>query len=301
MRLTRATRVLITGASCALGWTIARRLADRCQVTGTYLTHPCHPEGTVGARLDLADGASIEQVFRSSCPDVVIHAAATSDPDACERDPALALRINFEATAELAALARDGGSRLIFVSTDLVFDGAKGDYSEEDPAHPLSTYSASKLRAEAATLAADAGNLVLRSALIYGSGSPASGTFLARMLEALAEGRTVRLFTDQRRSPVLADDLAEGATLAIEKDLAGLYHLGGAEALSRHEFGQQVCRVFGYRGDLLVPVKMADFAAPARRPLDATLDSSKFRGRAGFSPCGVREGLRRLREARSLD
>jgi dTDP-4-dehydrorhamnose reductase len=221
----------------------------------------------------------------------VVHSAAASDPDACERDPESAFRINFEATRGLALLAREVGSRVIFISTDLVFDGAKGNYSEQDQPCPLGVYAASKLRAEAAILEAGDPDLVLRSALIYGFAGPVAKTFLGRMLETLAGGCRIHLFTDQRRSPVLVDDLARGIILAIEQDLSGLYHLGGAEAVSRYEFGQQACRVFGCNEELLVPASQEDFALPAPRPLDATLDSGKFARATGFVPCGVGEGL----------
>jgi dTDP-4-dehydrorhamnose reductase len=233
--------------------------------------------------------------------DVVIHSAAVTDPDACERDPEAALKVNFEATHRLASLARRCGAHFVFISTDLVFDGEKGNYTEDDQPRPLSLYGMSKLRAEEAVLAADPGNIVLRSALVYGFGSPASKTFLGRLLEALAGGSSAGLFTDQLRSPVLVDDLAEGIILGIENDMAGVYHLGGADAVSRYEFGRQVCRAFGYDEGLLVPTRMAEFEALARRPLDATLDSGKFTRATGFAPCGLAEGLERAKRTRSLD
>jgi dTDP-4-dehydrorhamnose reductase len=301
LRITPSTRVLVTGASGSLGWVVARALARRSEVISTYLAHPQVPEGTTGVRLDLADAPSIESFFERWKVDVVIHSAAVTDPDACERDPQAALKVNFDATHRLASLARRAGARLVFVSTDLVFDGAKGNYTEYDQPHPLSVYGTSKLRAEEAVLGADPGNVVLRSALIYGLGGRAGRTFLGRLLEALANGSPARLFTDQRRSPVLVDDLAEGIILAIEQGMSGLYHLGGTDAVSRYEFGQQVCRAFGYDEGLLVPTRMAEFEAPARRPLDATLDSGKFTRATGFLPCGLAEGLERAKRSRSLD
>lgn len=300
MRITPSTRVLVTGASGSLGWAVARLLAARSEVTSAYFTHSRVPDGTAAVRLDLADAPSIESLFEGSKVDVVIHSAAVTDPDACERDPRAALKVNFEATQRLASLARFAGSYFVFISTDLVFDGAKGNYAEEDKPCPLSIYGMSKLRAEEAVLGADPRNVVLRCALIYGLGGSASRTFLGRMLEVLAGGSQVRLFTDQRRCPVLVDDLAQSIVLAIEEGLAGVYHVGGADAVSRYEFGQQVCRVFGYGEDLLLPTRMAEFEALARRPIDATLNSCKFRRATGFVPCGLAEGLARTKRTRSL-
>lgn len=293
MRLGPKTRVVVTGASGTLGWTLCEMLAHRCDVTGTYLSHPCVPEGVRGVELDLGDTTSIRAVVEPARPDIIIHAAAITDPDECENDPEKAFRVNFEATHEIALLAADLGARLVYVSTDLVFDGKKGDYHEEDPPCPLSIYGMSKLRGEEAVLDACPGALVLRSALIYGFGSPTSKTFLGRMLESLSEGRRMQLFTDQMRNPILVDDLAAGIFRAIEEDLSGLYHLGGGEAASRYEFGRRVCQVFGLGDDLLVPVTMDDVVFPAKRPLDATLNTSKFKASTSFVPCDLVVGLAR--------
>ncbi|HVP58063.1 MAG TPA: SDR family oxidoreductase [bacterium] len=301
MKLTPSTRVLVTGASGSLGWVVARMLAARCQVTSTYLSHAQVPEGTTGVRMDLADKRSIETAFEGAKPQIVIHSAAVTDPDACERDPKTAFKVNFEATHALTSLARKAGGRVVFISTDLVFDGAKGNYAENDQPCPLSIYGMAKLRAEEAVLGEEPGSVVLRSALIYGFGSPNSRTFLGRLVEVLASGGPAKLFTDQLRSPVLVDDLAQGAVLAIQQDLAGLFHLGGGDAVSRHEFGQQVCRVFGFDKRMLVPTRMMEFEALARRPLDATLDSSKFARATGFAACALADGLERAKRSQLLD
>jgi dTDP-4-dehydrorhamnose reductase len=231
-------------------------------------------------------------------PEAVIHTAAVTNPDRCEIEPEAALRVNFQATAELAQAAGDLGCRVIFISTDLVFDGRQGHYKEEDEARPLSVYGTSKLRAEEAVLAASSSNVVLRSALLYGYGSPANGTFLTGLSGRLEAGEKVRLFTDQMRTPVTTTDLADAIIIALEKDLSGLFHVGGAESISRYDFGIKVCRVFGYDRELLEPILMADFDYVARRPLDTTFDITKFSAASGLRPSSVEAGLRKIREQR---
>lgn len=296
MKISPQTRVLVTGASGSLGWVLSGALASRCKVTGTYLSHAQVPEGVKGLRLDLArDLAAIAAMVASASPDIIVHAAAITDPDRCERDVETAFKVNFEATHEIALAASRQGSRLVYVSTDLVFDGRRGNYSEADQPRPLSVYGTSKLRGEEGVLAACPGALVARSTLIYGFGSPSSKTFLARLLEVLGEGRRMQLFTDQRRNPVLVEDLAEAIVRAIENDLVGLYHVGGSESASRYDFGRVVCRVFGYDDDLLVPVTMEDAVFPARRPQDATLSITKLIQATGFTPAGLVDGLTRAK------
>jgi dTDP-4-dehydrorhamnose reductase len=287
-------RVLVTGASGSLGWALSGMLLPGCEVVATYSSHPSVPDGTEALRLDLSDRDALGDLCRQNKPDIIFHCAAMANPDECEQDSRRAIRVNFEATVEIARIARDMGSRLVFTSTDLVFDGSRGDYREEDTARPLSIYGTSKLRAEEAVLGTDPGSLVVRSSLMYGMGSEASGTFLSGLMDALGEGRRMRLFTDQRRNPILTDDFARALMLAVEGDLSGLYHAAGPESLSRFEFGLQVCRAFGFDEALLDPISMEDFDFVAPRPLDSTLNTERFTSATGFRPAGIAEALAAL-------
>jgi dTDP-4-dehydrorhamnose reductase len=287
-------RVLVTGASGSLGWALSKRLLSGCEVVATYNSHPSVPGGTEALRLDLSDRDALGDLCRQNKPDVIFHCAAMTAPDDCEQDSRRALRVNFEATLEIARIAKDMGSRLVFTSTDLVFDGSKGDYREEDAARPLSIYGMSKLRAEEAVLGITSDSIVVRSSLIYGKGSETSGTFLTGLADTLAGGREMMLFTDQLRNPILVDDLVGALTAAVEEDLTGLYHVAGREVLTRFEFGREVCRAFGYDETLLVPISMESFDYVAARPPDSTLNTEKFTSATGFQPTGIAEALAAL-------
>ena len=240
-----------------------------------------------------------------------MHAAAMTDPDDCERDPKSARAVNVDGSARLFAWAGKNDARVIFISTDLVFDGTRGPYAEADEALPLSVYGRTKLHAERMLLGQDASGgesayprglarcghagVVIRSSLIYGWGSPVSNTFFSGLHATLRAGGKMRLFTDQMRNPVLEDDIAGAVVMALEHDLAGLYHVGGGKSASRYDFGRAVCEVFGLDEGLVEPITMDEFEYVAGRPLDSTLDISKFRVATGFTPLGIREGLRRLK------
>jgi dTDP-4-dehydrorhamnose reductase len=295
LKIVESTKVMITGVSGSLGWVLASVLAGRCQVTGTYATHTAVPQGVNGIRVNLCDHWAMREPLERDKPDIIFHLAAITQPDRCEQNPQLAFRVNFEATSEIARVAGAIGARLVYASTDLVFDGTRGGYSEDDIPRPLSIYGMSKLRAEEAALGLSGGALVVRSSLMYGFGSPVSKTFLASVLEKLEHGEKMPLFTDQLRNPVLMDDLAQALITAIEKDLSGIYHIGGPEVLNRHEFGRKVCRIFGYDEALLVPIKMRDFAYDAKRPLDSTLNTEKYTQATGFMPRPVDEGLEKAK------
>jgi dTDP-4-dehydrorhamnose reductase len=302
LNLSPDTSVFITGASGVLGWALARRLSGRCRVVGTHFSNKFVPDGVMPVRMDLADPASVDAAMETWSPHVIVHAAAMTDPDDCERDPAAAVALNLEGSARVAAHAARVGAKVVFISTDLVFDGMRGRYAEGDAARPLSTYGRTKLEAERVFLekpgtVGSPGAAVVRSSLIYGWGSPASGTFFSSLRAALASGRRMRLFTDQMRNPVLEDDIAAAVVLAIEHDLEGLYHVGGPDAVSRYEFGRAACDVFGLDPGLIEPITMSEFEYIAGRPLDSTLDISRFVSATGFAPLGIRDGLGRLKQA----
>jgi dTDP-4-dehydrorhamnose reductase len=291
LRITPSTVILITGGSGSLGWTLGGLLAPRCKVIASYCSNPAIPRGAEAVRVDLRDQGTISQVVDRSRPDIIIHLAAVTDPDACEQDPEVASRINFEATSEIADAARKCGCKLVFASTDLVFDGARGDYTEDDSPHPLSRYGMTKLRAEQAVSGTCKHGFTFRSSLIYGRRSPSRPNFLSRVLGRLAKGERIQLFTDQRRNPIFVDDLARAVIEAIGHDVAGLYHLGGADVVTRYQFGKLVCQAFGYDEDLLVPIRMRDFTYAAERPLDSTLDITRFTEITGFVPTRLAEAL----------
>jgi dTDP-4-dehydrorhamnose reductase len=264
-------------------------------VVAGFCSNPCVPEGVRALKIDLSDGVSTEEQLAQCSPDVIVHLAALTDPDRCETSQESATRVNLEASVEIARFAGRHGCKMVFASTDLVFDGAKGGYTETDEAHPLSIYGTTKLRAEQAVLEACPDAFVFRSSLVYGWGSPVSGTFLSTMVDRLGQGQSMQLFVDQKRNPILVDDLASAVVTAIEQDISGLHHTGGPDVVTRYEFGRLVCEGFGYAEDLLVPIEMRDFAYVAPRPLDSTLDSGKFISATGFRALSLREGLARLR------
>ncbi len=286
---------LVTGASGSLGWVLSRMLAGRLTVIAAYHTHASYPERTRGVRLNLGDTDALRSLLETHRPRTVFHLAGVTNPDRCERDPDTARRVNLEATRELALWAAASGAKLVFASTDLVFDGEKGNYSEEDPAVPLSVYGKTKLEAEDAVLEVCPDAAVIRGSLFYGVSGPAGRTFLSSVLEALSTGASIRLFIDQRRNPVLLEDLAGAMIKVADLDLAGLYHVAGGEVMTRYEFGKMVCMAFGFDENLLIPISMTDFEYDAPRPLDSSLNIGKFTRAAGFEPTPMARALADLK------
>ncbi|WP_448597274.1 SDR family oxidoreductase [Thermoleptolyngbya sp.] len=285
--------LLITGISGFLGWHLYQATRASWTVYGTYQTRPVSFADANVRSLDLTDFAALKQAFADIRPDAVIHTAALSQPNVCQTQPDLSRRINVLASLDLAGLCADAGIPFVFTSTDLVFDGHHAPYREADPVCPVSLYGEQKAEAEAGILSRYPNAAVCRMPLMFGH-APTAPSFLQPFLQKLRDGETLRLFTDEFRTPISGRDAAKGLLLALEK-VQGLVHLGGPERLSRYDFGLLMARAFDLSTDAICPCKQADVPMPAPRPPDVSMDSS-YAFSLGYAPGGVLGELEALRE-----
>jgi dTDP-4-dehydrorhamnose reductase len=283
-------RLLVTGASGLLGGRLAVLLSRSHDVVAAR--HAAAPPVEAAVSLDLLDATSIDGAVRSARPDAILHCAALADADRCERDPRLAERLNVVAVESLARSCRRLGLRLAVISTDLVFSGRQAFSSEQETPGPLMVYARTKLQGEQAALAEAPGSAVVRVALVSGRGHGPRGSASESIAWALAAGRSLRLFSDQFRTPVDAESVAEAVSRLLAGEQAGTFHLGGPERLSRYELGLRVAAVFGLPAELLTPIPQAGGGLTAPRPADVSLDSSRARRELGWTPRGVDEAIR---------
>jgi len=286
--------VLVTGASGQVGWHLCRYLVSQgYRVTGTYHSHRPDLEGVELVGCDLEDPRSLFALCRRDYR-AVIHAAALTHADRCEKMPDLARRVNVQGTKTLAELFQPS-TRFIYISTDLVFDGGKGGYRETDELNPVNFYGQSKAEGEQAALDRP-GAVVVRLCLSYGPATPYSAGFSSVMKSLLDAGQPVRLFVDQYRTPIYVGDILRALERLIEQEPRHrTYHLGGADRVSRWDFGCLYVDVFGYERASLQPVA-ADSAGLVPRGKDCSLDCTRFVTEFGFQPTGVLDGLRRMKQ-----
>jgi len=267
-------RLLVTGAGGLLGSHLVRLARGTFHVLGLH--SPRSRTANV-AKVDLGDLPLLEQTVREFAPHVVIHAGAMTTPVECEEKPDLATRVNVDATRRLAALVRELDARLLLLSTDLVFDGEKGMYCEEDAVGPLSHYARTKVEAERATLDLAPNSLIVRVTLMVGT-SPNGGRSVNEVMQrALERGETIRLFTDEFRALIGVENLAEALLELAEEYETGILHLCGPERRSRHEWGMLIARHFGWDLSRIQPVTRAEMKLFPPRPPDVSLDISKAR------------------------
>jgi dTDP-4-dehydrorhamnose reductase len=287
--------ILITGAGGFLGWNLCRLWKARFRLAGTCHSRGVEIAGVDMRRVDLADAGAVTRLLDAVRPDAVVHTAALAKPNACEQDPNASFRVNVEATVSLAAQCAARGIRLVFTSTDMVFDGEHAPYDEAATPDPLSTYGRHKAQAEQGVLSVHPGALVCRLPLLFGAPGPYSDNFLPFWLACLREGRELLLFEDEFRTAVGTAAVAEGLRLGLESALAGFLHLGGKERLSRHAFGLLLADTCGLSPAPIRRVRHADVPMASPRPRDVSLDSRKAFA-LGYAPPPTAEQLRALRQ-----
>ncbi|MFN3597200.1 MAG: SDR family oxidoreductase [Rubricoccaceae bacterium] len=283
-------RILVTGADGLIGQALARRLADwpgaDVLLTGRGPTSRATDFAGGYTPLDVTDGAAVEALMQDFAPGVVLHLAAMSKVEPCERDKQTCWAVNVDATARLAAACHRHGARLVFLSTDFVFDGQAGPYAEDDRPAPINAYGRSKLAAENAIRSSRLREwAVVRTTLVYGhvAGEQRFNlvTFLAR---ELAAGREIEVTTDQVRTPTYAPDLAEGILRVVRYRKSGVFHLAGREVLSTYAFAERVAERWGLDASLLRPVTTDALHPGAPRPLRAGLLILRAEAELGFRP-----------------
>ncbi len=285
-------RLLVTGASGFLGWTLCREALAAWDVTGVVHEGDAVSPGATLLRADLGRIGELPRLLDQVAPDAVVHLAAIADAGRCQRNPGGTFPLNVSASVHLARLCAERDLLFALASTDMVFAGTAAPYRETAVPDPVCLYGNQKALAEKLVLATYSGALVCRLPLMFGEPSPRSGSFLGGMLRDLRAGQPVRLFTDEFRTPAAASCVARGI-LALLGNAHGIYHLGGPERLSRFAFGELVAARFGFGTELLMPTRQADLALACPRPPDVSLDSTRA-NRLGYAPLPPAAALQRL-------
>lgn len=268
--------ILVTGASGLLGLNLALEAArSGHQVFGIVNSHALLTDAFQVIVADLLAPGALERLLEETRPDWVIHCAALAEVDACEANPGLARQLNSDLPGKLAKIVARGGARLVYISTDAVFDGQRGDYSEIDPPNPLSVYAQTKLAGERAVAKEDPDAIIARVNL-YGwslSGKRSLAEFFFYNLQAK---KPVKGFTDVFFCPLLVNDLAYILLKMLSAGLSGLYHVVSSQGISKFDFGVALARRFGLDETLIAPTLVEHGGLQAARSPRLTLRSDKL-------------------------
>jgi dTDP-4-dehydrorhamnose reductase len=277
--------LLITGAGGQLG--LALKSCAKAQGLSAL--------GAGHAQVDVSDRSSVRSWVLAHKPRMVVHCAAWTDVDGCERDRSKAELMNVEGTRSVVAACQEAGSGLVHISSDYVFDGTKGaPYTETDEPRPLSVYGETKLVSE--RVVQEGGipeHYVVRTQWLYGAGKK---NFPNAILARAKSGEPLRVVDDQTGSPTYALDLARAILVLTGSGRPGLYHASNSGSCTWFDFATHVLEVFGVKGVRVEPIESRELDRPARRPNYSALDNSLLFGTIGYPIPHWKDALRRFRE-----
>ncbi|MEW6608085.1 MAG: dTDP-4-dehydrorhamnose reductase [bacterium] len=289
--------ILIIGASGFVGSLLYEILSKENEVIGT--SYPQQQVRDELQYLDITDREGVERLIREIKPSVIILAAALTYVDYCEDHQKEAFEINVLGTTDVALMAKEIGAKLVFFSTEYVFDGKAGPYSELDLPNPISYYGQTKLEAERAIIDNLDDYLIIRTTVVYGYDRDGKN-FIMQLIRKSRNGETMNVPVDQIGSPTFRDNLVEATIELIQSDKRGIYNVVGCEVMNRFEFAILSAEILGLNKSLIVPKTTLELGQKAPRPLKAGLKIDKVQNEIKTKLLSPKEGLeivqRQLRE-----
>lgn len=277
-------RILVIGSGGQLGTKIIEQAKERFDVYAAYLTRKPLINDSKTFQIDKTNRESTMALFRKLKPGVAIDTAALHNVDYCETHRDEAWSVNVEGTRNVAEACKNHDARMVFVSTDYVFDGIKGSYLEDDDANPVNYYGLTKLEAEKAVARTCSNYVIARPSVIYSyapstqqessSGKPLN--FAMWLTQKLRNSEPVKIVTDQYSSPTLADNLAEFMLRLADSKKIGIYHTAGRTRLSRYAFAVKIAKKLNFDEKLVTPTTTDQLKQVAKRPMDSSLSVEKI-------------------------
>lgn len=245
---------------------------------------------------DITDRKKLKELCMKFRPTVIVNTAAVTDVDGCENQKQEAWTINVKGVENLVQMCRLFDSRLIHFSTDYVFDGTKGPYTEEDKPEPLGYYGKTKLASENICKTGNIPYSIIRTNVLYGSATSRHTDFVRWALLKLATNETLHIVNDQYSNPTFIDDLGHAVELLIKRKRYGIYHISGADWVNRWEFAKKIATVFGFTNSTILPIKTEELQQTAPRPLYGGLVTLKAETDLRMKMTSIESGLSTLKQ-----
>jgi len=289
-------KALVIGASGLVGSYLIQTCHQRgWQVTGTY--HNFAQPNFLP--LEITDKVAVRSLLQQLQPNVVFLPAFCSNVDYCEQHPEETYQINVVGCLNVAQATRDVGAKLVFYSSDYVFNGENGPYQETDQPDPICVYGRQKLEVEQKISELLDDYLICRIAWVYGQEEQGKN-FVLRVISTLKNNQIIRVPQDQIGSPTLANDIAEASCRLVEVGAQGLFHTTGIDCMNRYQFALKVAEVFGLQTDTLLPVMTSEFNQAAPRPLKCGMRCDRLHQTLNWNSRGVVDGLNCLKNAQMV-
>lgn len=288
-------KILITGASGLIGSTLTKTASKNYDLQLVSNQTKLSLDNVSVSYIDLIkDRTSIIDLIKEYKPNFVVHTVAYPSVDFCETNSHLADILHVEVTSDIADVCNDIGSKIIYFSTDAVFDGKTSKkYTESDLPNPINYYGKTKLKAEKILLEYNT-NIILRTTVVYGWN--VKSRFTNWVLGKLKNLETVGAFIDQFNTPTLVDDISEIILKFFESDKVGLYNVVGSSCISRYEFALKLAEKFHLDKNLIKPIPSKQKNQVAPRPENGCLDNSKLENELNFTFSDIDTGIETIYE-----
>jgi dTDP-4-dehydrorhamnose reductase len=294
-------KLLITGANGLLGQHLVKMLIEstdyKITATGKGVSRlPVDSSNRYNyVSLDITDGVEVNTFIAQNDPDIIIHTAAITQVDDCEKDPGHCWNTNVTATRFLVGAAEMIDAKFIYISTDFIFDGEAGPYIESDIPSPVNYYGSSKLGAEKSVIEAKLSWCIIRTVLVYGNILVGNRNNMVSWVQNnLSQGKSIQVVSDQLRTPTYVEDLAKGILLVIQKKAIGIYHISGDELMSPYEMALATAEYLHLDKNLIEKVDAAIFKQAGKRPAKTGFVIDKAKNELGFKPLTFKEGLKKM-------
>jgi len=284
-------KALVIGASGQVGSHLVQELTKLGR--DFFATHYRYPRHNT-SKLDITNYTEVSSFIEENKPDIIYLPAASPNVDHCEIYPNQTYPINVTGVAHVVKAANVVGAKVVYFSSDYIFDGKSGPYSEEVAVNPICEYGRQKVYAEHYLTTFCKEYLIIRTTVVYGW-EDQKKNFIIRLLNSLRENISIQVPIDQIGSPTYAPNLASACVFLAEHEASGIYHVTGTELISRYEFALEAARVFGLQEKLIQPTSTESLAQTARRPLNLGLIVNKAANLLPFSLVGYKEGLQKLK------
>lgn len=259
-----------------------------------------HDEDVNVIQLDLLQSDKLREAILEQEPEVIIHGAAYTNVDGAETNADTAYRVNAYVPGDLARIANELDIPLVHISTDYVFSGEDGPYTEDDPCDPRGVYAESKYEGENTVRTVAKKTAIIRPNVMYGHGYDLKSSFVDWLISELSEGNNVNIVTDQFSNPTYARRLAVVIRIIMSNEAWDTWHFGAKEVISRFDFAQQIADVFGLRSDLIHAISTGDLNQAAPRPMKCGLNCDKIEKKLGVKILSIQEELALLKEERNV-
>lgn len=283
-------KILITGGNGLLGQNLIKVLSGKYHIASTGLE-----DNSIGlidpdlyVQADLSKKDSVIELIKKTEPELIINCAAITNVDLCETKPVLAEMVNIAGVANLLEVS---SAKMIHISTDYVFNGDSGPYSEENETDPISIYGITKLQAELAVMETSKNNLLIRSCVIFGTGVGLNVSFIDWVKNSLKEKKEIKIVDDQISNTTLASNLSKNIKVLLDSNKNGIWHVAGSEITSRFDMAHTIAKTYNLDSSLIKSIKTKELNQDAARPLNGGLLVSKVKEIDGIKLIDFKEQL----------